>query len=104
MTTQAPTFTQPLQSVVVLEGSTATFEAHVSGKPMCTLYLYHLPPPVHSFFLFVGLETKFKLCFYYVKLAPHHGKVILRAYRSQDADNIMTRKCFIHIYNSTKQK
>lgn len=37
MTTQAPTFTQPLQSVVVLEGSAATFEAHVSGKrsPAC---------------------------------------------------------------------
>uniref|UniRef100_A0A8D0VAP5 Ig-like domain-containing protein n=1 Tax=Sus scrofa TaxID=9823 RepID=A0A8D0VAP5_PIG len=34
MTTQAPTFTQPLQSVVVLEGSTATFEAHVSGFPV----------------------------------------------------------------------
>ncbi|XP_035302232.1 titin isoform X4 [Cricetulus griseus] len=34
MTTQAPTFTQPLQSVVVLEGSTATFEAHVSGSPV----------------------------------------------------------------------
>ena len=32
MTTQAPTFTQPLQSVVVLEGSAATFEAHISGK------------------------------------------------------------------------
>ena len=32
MATQAPTFTQPLQSVVVLEGSTATFEAHISGK------------------------------------------------------------------------
>uniref|UniRef100_A0A8C2W2A5 Ig-like domain-containing protein n=1 Tax=Chinchilla lanigera TaxID=34839 RepID=A0A8C2W2A5_CHILA len=34
MTTQAPTFTQPLQSVVVLEGSAATFEAHVSGFPV----------------------------------------------------------------------
>lgn len=34
MTTQAPMFTQPLQSVVVLEGSTATFEAHVSGSPV----------------------------------------------------------------------
>ncbi|XP_045052183.2 titin isoform X1 [Desmodus rotundus] len=34
MTTQAPTFKQPLQSVVVLEGSTATFEAHVSGFPV----------------------------------------------------------------------
>uniref|UniRef100_A0A0U1RRH3 Titin n=1 Tax=Homo sapiens TaxID=9606 RepID=A0A0U1RRH3_HUMAN len=34
MTTQAPTFTQPLQSVVVLEGSTATFEAHISGFPV----------------------------------------------------------------------
>ncbi|XP_070364608.1 titin isoform X3 [Equus asinus] len=34
MATQAPTFTQPLQSVVVLEGSTATFEAHVSGLPV----------------------------------------------------------------------
>ncbi|KAM5280233.1 titin isoform 2-T2 [Ctenodactylus gundi] len=34
MTTQAPTFTQPLQSVVALEGSAATFEAHVSGLPV----------------------------------------------------------------------
>ncbi|XP_054418510.1 titin isoform X1 [Pteronotus mesoamericanus] len=34
MTTQAPTFKQPLQSVVVLEGSTATFEAHISGFPV----------------------------------------------------------------------
>uniref|UniRef100_D4A8Y1 Titin n=1 Tax=Rattus norvegicus TaxID=10116 RepID=D4A8Y1_RAT len=34
MTTQAPTFTQPLQSVVVLEGSAATFEAHISGSPV----------------------------------------------------------------------
>uniref|UniRef100_A0A286XF31 Ig-like domain-containing protein n=1 Tax=Cavia porcellus TaxID=10141 RepID=A0A286XF31_CAVPO len=34
MTTQAPTFTQPLQSVVVLEGSAATFEAHISGFPV----------------------------------------------------------------------
>nr|KAF6498407.1 hypothetical protein HJG63_020084 [Rousettus aegyptiacus] len=34
MTTQAPTFKQPLQSVVVLEGSAATFEAHVSGFPV----------------------------------------------------------------------
>nr|6SDB_A Chain A, Titin,Decorin,Titin [Homo sapiens]6SDB_B Chain B, Titin,Decorin,Titin [Homo sapiens]6SDB_C Chain C, Titin,Decorin,Titin [Homo sapiens]6SDB_D Chain D, Titin,Decorin,Titin [Homo sapiens]6SDB_E Chain E, Titin,Decorin,Titin [Homo sapiens] len=34
MATQAPTFTQPLQSVVVLEGSTATFEAHISGFPV----------------------------------------------------------------------
>lgn len=32
MSTQAPTFTQPLQSVVALEGSAATFEAQVSGK------------------------------------------------------------------------
>lgn len=32
MTTKAPTFTQPLQSVVALEGSAATFEAHISGK------------------------------------------------------------------------
>ena len=32
MSTQAPTFTQPLQSVVALEGSAATFEARVSGK------------------------------------------------------------------------
>lgn len=41
MTTQAPTFQQPLQSVVVLEGSTATFEAHISGK----LTRAHLPAP-----------------------------------------------------------
>uniref|UniRef100_A0A4W4ED82 Ig-like domain-containing protein n=1 Tax=Electrophorus electricus TaxID=8005 RepID=A0A4W4ED82_ELEEL len=34
MTTQAPTFTQPLQSVVALEGSAATFEAQVSGNPV----------------------------------------------------------------------
>ncbi|XP_049450272.1 titin-like [Epinephelus fuscoguttatus] len=34
MTTQAPTFTQPLQSVVALEGSAATFEAQVSGTPV----------------------------------------------------------------------
>uniref|UniRef100_A0A3B5KA09 Ig-like domain-containing protein n=1 Tax=Takifugu rubripes TaxID=31033 RepID=A0A3B5KA09_TAKRU len=33
MSTQAPTFTQPLQSVVALEGSAATFEAQVSGSP-----------------------------------------------------------------------
>lgn len=32
MSAQAPTFTQPLQSVVALEGSAATFEAQVSGK------------------------------------------------------------------------
>uniref|UniRef100_A0AAV2K2F2 Ig-like domain-containing protein n=1 Tax=Knipowitschia caucasica TaxID=637954 RepID=A0AAV2K2F2_KNICA len=32
MTTQAPTFTQPLQSVVALEGSAATFEAQVSEQ------------------------------------------------------------------------
>uniref|UniRef100_A0A3Q2NTD5 Ig-like domain-containing protein n=1 Tax=Fundulus heteroclitus TaxID=8078 RepID=A0A3Q2NTD5_FUNHE len=31
MSTQAPTFTQPLQSVVALEGSAATFEAQVSS-------------------------------------------------------------------------
>ncbi|XP_075386428.1 titin isoform X2 [Tenrec ecaudatus] len=34
MATQAPTFQQPLQSVVALEGSAATFEAHVSGFPV----------------------------------------------------------------------
>ncbi|KAF7648337.1 hypothetical protein LDENG_00158500, partial [Lucifuga dentata] len=34
MTTQAPTFTQPLQSVVALEGSAATFEAQISGSPV----------------------------------------------------------------------
>lgn len=34
MTTKAPTFTQPLQSVVALEGSAATFEAHISGKAL----------------------------------------------------------------------
>ncbi|XP_059559930.1 titin isoform X1 [Myotis daubentonii] len=34
MEAQAPTFKQPLQSVVVLEGSTATFEAHISGFPV----------------------------------------------------------------------
>lgn len=32
MSTQAPTFTQPLQNVVSLEGSGATFQAHVSGE------------------------------------------------------------------------
>ncbi|NWV68584.1 TITIN protein, partial [Malurus elegans] len=34
MATKAPTFTQPLQSVVALEGSAATFEAHISGFPV----------------------------------------------------------------------
>ncbi|KAL2081285.1 hypothetical protein ACEWY4_023138 [Coilia grayii] len=34
MSTQAPTFIQPLQSVVALEGSAATFEAQVSGNPV----------------------------------------------------------------------
>ncbi|TMS06108.1 Titin [Larimichthys crocea] len=34
MSTQAPTFTQPLQSVVALEGSAATFEAQISGSPV----------------------------------------------------------------------
>uniref|UniRef100_A0A3Q3MJD4 Ig-like domain-containing protein n=1 Tax=Mastacembelus armatus TaxID=205130 RepID=A0A3Q3MJD4_9TELE len=34
MATRAPTFTQPLQSVVALEGSAATFEAQVSGSPV----------------------------------------------------------------------
>lgn len=41
MTTKAPTFTQPLQSVVALEGSAATFEAHISGKVLiysCKIY------------------------------------------------------------------
>uniref|UniRef100_A0A3Q1F3C2 Ig-like domain-containing protein n=1 Tax=Acanthochromis polyacanthus TaxID=80966 RepID=A0A3Q1F3C2_9TELE len=34
MSTQAPSFTQPLQSVVALEGSAATFQATVSGSPV----------------------------------------------------------------------
>uniref|UniRef100_A0A8C9RQJ3 Ig-like domain-containing protein n=2 Tax=Scleropages formosus TaxID=113540 RepID=A0A8C9RQJ3_SCLFO len=34
MTTQAPTFTQPLQSVAALEGSAAKFVAEVSGVPV----------------------------------------------------------------------
>uniref|UniRef100_A0A3B3QEA4 Ig-like domain-containing protein n=2 Tax=Paramormyrops kingsleyae TaxID=1676925 RepID=A0A3B3QEA4_9TELE len=34
MSTQAPTFIQPLQSVVALEGSAATFEALISGVPV----------------------------------------------------------------------
>uniref|UniRef100_A0A672ZWT5 Ig-like domain-containing protein n=1 Tax=Sphaeramia orbicularis TaxID=375764 RepID=A0A672ZWT5_9TELE len=34
MSTQAPSFTQPLQSVVALEGSAATFQAQVSGSPV----------------------------------------------------------------------
>uniref|UniRef100_A0A8C5E3A4 Ig-like domain-containing protein n=1 Tax=Gouania willdenowi TaxID=441366 RepID=A0A8C5E3A4_GOUWI len=34
MSTQAPTFTQPLQSVVALEGSAATFQATISGSPV----------------------------------------------------------------------
>uniref|UniRef100_A0A673ART1 Ig-like domain-containing protein n=1 Tax=Sphaeramia orbicularis TaxID=375764 RepID=A0A673ART1_9TELE len=34
MSTQAPTFTQPLQNVVALEGSAATFQAQVSGSPV----------------------------------------------------------------------
>lgn len=39
MSTQAPTFTQPLQSVVALEGSAATFEAQVNGKKHACLWL-----------------------------------------------------------------
>ena len=48
MSTQAPTFTQPLQSVVALEGSAATFEAQVSGKKLsdsqfkCQIYYHNL--------------------------------------------------------------
>ncbi|KAM8858182.1 titin-like [Synchiropus picturatus] len=34
MTTQPPTFTQPLQSVVALEGGAATFQAQVTGSPV----------------------------------------------------------------------
>ncbi|XP_034092915.1 titin-like [Gymnodraco acuticeps] len=34
MSTQAPTFLQPLQSVVALEGSAATFQAQVNGSPV----------------------------------------------------------------------
>ncbi|KAK1902508.1 Titin [Dissostichus eleginoides] len=34
MSTQAPTFLQPLQSVVALEGSAATLQAQVSGSPV----------------------------------------------------------------------
>ncbi|RVE61151.1 hypothetical protein OJAV_G00167850 [Oryzias javanicus] len=34
MSTQAPTFIQPLQSVVALEGSAAVFQAQVSGSPV----------------------------------------------------------------------
>uniref|UniRef100_A0A3Q1HMQ9 Ig-like domain-containing protein n=1 Tax=Acanthochromis polyacanthus TaxID=80966 RepID=A0A3Q1HMQ9_9TELE len=34
MSTQAPSFIQPLQSVVALEGSAATFQAQVSGSPV----------------------------------------------------------------------
>lgn len=44
MTTKAPTFTQPLQSVVALEGSAATFEAHISGKVLlhsCKINFYY---------------------------------------------------------------
>lgn len=44
MTTQAPTFKQPLQSVVVLEGSAATFEAHVSGKLTHNHFASSTPP------------------------------------------------------------
>lgn len=40
MSTQAPTFTQPLQSVVALEGSAATFEAQVSGKHRRKKYIH----------------------------------------------------------------
>ena len=42
MSTQAPTFTQPLQSVVALEGSAATFQAQVSGKTH--FFFNHLKP------------------------------------------------------------
>jgi len=50
MSTQAPTFTQPLQSVVALEGSAATFEAQVSGKNVTDL-------PFHC--------SNVELCFFY---------------------------------------
>ncbi|KAM7380998.1 hypothetical protein PAMP_004259 [Pampus punctatissimus] len=42
MSTQAPTFTQPLQSVVALEGSAATFEAHVSVETVPPSFLQRL--------------------------------------------------------------
>lgn len=83
MTTQAPTFKQPLQSVVVLEGSTATFEAHISGK----LTRAHLPtprllaPPCVN--LAVGLDAKFKLGFHFVKLVQLDGRAIVRVYPSE---------------------
>uniref|UniRef100_A0A8C9RVS4 Ig-like domain-containing protein n=1 Tax=Scleropages formosus TaxID=113540 RepID=A0A8C9RVS4_SCLFO len=34
MSTEVPTFTQPLQNIVALEGTTATLEARVSGVPV----------------------------------------------------------------------
>lgn len=53
MSTQAPTFTQPLQNVVALEGSAATFEAQVSGKKL-------VPVIVGAYFvLLVFLNIKY---------------------------------------------
>nr|XP_023685183.1 titin-like isoform X1 [Paramormyrops kingsleyae]XP_023685184.1 titin-like isoform X1 [Paramormyrops kingsleyae] len=34
MSTEVPTFIQPLQNIVALEGTAASFEAHVSGTPV----------------------------------------------------------------------
>lgn len=48
MSTQAPTFTQPLQSVVALEGSAATFEAQVSGKEASEKFPFRISSDVLS--------------------------------------------------------
>jgi hypothetical protein len=48
MSTQAPTFTQPLQSVVALEGSAATFEAQVSGKTYFFCSCHEVPVVCNS--------------------------------------------------------
>lgn len=43
MSTQAPTFTQPLQNVVALEGSAATFQAQVSGEYPTGILQFYWP-------------------------------------------------------------
>ncbi|CAF90149.1 unnamed protein product, partial [Tetraodon nigroviridis] len=49
MSSQAPTFTQPLQNVVSLEGSAATFQAQVSaGKPRQRSSSSHLTPALDA--------------------------------------------------------
>lgn len=60
MTTKAPTFTQPLQSVVALEGSAATFEAHISGKVLIHYSKIHCFLSLTSF-LMVMLRKMIRL-------------------------------------------